>query len=227
MIRRRAFIAGAAAFAATPAFAESRVSAALVFAVDISSSIDNEHWLLQRQGYIDAMLQREVVQAIIDTPQRKIAVTYFEWSGTYAQRIIVPWKIIGSEDDAEQVASILDEKQRPFEGPTGVGTALNFAADLFLTCPWSTESKVIDVSGDGGNNDGMPPELVRDRLSSLGIRINGLPIDWARSHPPAGMTIEQYYRNCIIGGPNAFCMPAANFDTFGYALAAKLRNEVA
>jgi hypothetical protein len=82
------------------------------------------------------------------------------------------------------------------------------------------------VSGDGGNNDGPPPELKRAEAAQAGIRVNGLPIDWARSHPPAGVTIDEYYRGCVIGGPNAFCMPAVGFDSFAYALAAKLRREI-
>lgn len=224
---RRAFLSGASAFVATPALAEMRVSVAIVLAVDISSSIDYEHWLLQRRGYVQAFMQPEVLHAIMATPRGKIALTYFEWSGMRSQRITVPWTIIGCEEEAQSVAEVLYGESRPFEGPTGVGSALAYAEDLLGECPFQMDSKVIDVSGDGANNDGPPPEGVRDRCASQGIRINGIPIEWSRSHPPSGMTIEEYYRNSVVGGPNAFCMKATSFQTFGYAIAAKLRQEVA
>jgi hypothetical protein len=195
-------------------------------AVDVSSSIDGEHWWLQRKGYAEAFLHPEVIRAITETARGKIAVTYFEWAGDQATSTIIPWRIVGSEDDGQEVADKLLEGRRPFEGSTALGSALNWSDGLLAACPFTADQKVIDVSGDGGNNDGPNPESIRHGLGEQGVRINGLPINWARSHPPAGMTIEEYYRACVIGGPNAFCMPAVGFDSFGYALAAKLRVEV-
>jgi hypothetical protein len=204
------------------------VSAALVLAADVSSSIDGEHWWLQRKGYAEAFLNEEVIRAITVTPLRRIAVTYFEWSGYRNRQTIVPWTIVASEEDGQGVASILLQGLRPFEGPTAVGAALEYAEEAFPSCPFTTTHRVIDVSGDGGNNDGPPPEPKRDQLTTeKGIRINGLPIDWARSHPPAGMSIGEYYERSILGGPNAFSMPAEGFGTFAFAIASKLRHEVA
>jgi hypothetical protein len=224
MISRRGALAGALAALAAPARADDAVSAAIVLAVDVSSSIDGEHWWLQRKGYAEAFLNYEVIRAIVETPQRKIAVAYFEWASLYSQRVIVPWRIVASEDDGEEIAAALTAGSRPFEGSTGLGAGISFAGTLLAACPFAATQKVIDVSGDGGNNDGPPPESVRVTLAS-DVRVNGLPIDWVRSHPPSGMTIENYYRASVVGGPNGFCMPAVGFDSFGYALAAKLRME--
>jgi hypothetical protein len=238
ILSRRALLVGAASALASggvittgsPSRAAAEplpaVSCALAMAVDVSSSIDGEHWWLQRKGYAEAFLNPEVIRAITDTAKRQIAVTYFEWAGQGAQRVIVPWRIVASEDDGQEIADTLLEGGRPFEGSTGLGAAFDFAGVQLAMCPFSTDQKVIDVSGDGGNNDGPAPEPKREALAGQGVRMNGLPIDWARSHPPSGMTIEEYYRASVIGGPNAFAMPAAGFDAFGYALAAKLRSEV-
>jgi hypothetical protein len=195
-------------------------------AVDVSSSIDGEHWWLQRKGYADAFRHPEVIRAITDSARGCIAVTYFEWAGAGSQDLIIPWSVVATDEDGGGIADILLDGRRPFEGSTAVGSALDFAMAQLELCPFSNNQAVIDVSGDGGNNDGPPPESKRDRAASANIRVNGLPIDWTRSHPPAGMTIEDYYRASVIGGPNAFAMPAAGFDAFGYALAAKLRSEV-
>ncbi|MBI3709877.1 MAG: DUF1194 domain-containing protein [Proteobacteria bacterium] len=203
------------------------VSCALVLAVDVSSSIDGEHWWLQRKGYAEAFLHPQVMRAIQDTPKRRIAVSYFEWSGANSQRVIVPWTVVGSEEGGGGIADTLLTGRRPFEGSTAVGATLDFAMDQLTLCPFAADQQVIDVSGDGGNNDGPEPEAERDRAARTNIRVNGLPIDWARSHPPMGMTIGEYYRASVIGGPNAFAMPAVGFDSFGYALAAKLRREIA
>jgi hypothetical protein len=202
------------------------VSCALVMAVDVSSSIDGEHWWLQRKGYADAFQQPEVIRAVTDTSRGRIAVTYFEWAGAQSQRVIIPWTTVATEDEGDDIAETLLRGARPFEGSTAVGSALDFAMMQLQLCPFTADQQVIDVSGDGGNNDGPSPEGSRGRAGDANIRINGLPIDWARSHPPSGMTIEDYYRASVIGGPNAFAMPAAGFDAFGYALAAKLRTEV-
>lgn len=232
---RRSFLLGAgAALASTavPALArraaatESPVACALVLAVDVSSSIDGEHWWLQRKGYAEAFLHPEVIRAITDTARGKIAVTYFEWAGANNQRQIVPWTVVASDEDGGAIADTLLNGRRPFEGSTGLGAALDMSMTLLAACPFTADQKVVDVSGDGGNNDGPPPELKRDDAARANVRVNGLPINWARSHPPAGMSIDDYYRGSVIGGPNAFCMPAVGFDTFGYALAAKLRREI-
>jgi hypothetical protein len=229
---RRSFLLGAGAALATGALTTRRaaaddvVSTALVLAVDVSSSIDGEHWWLQRKGYAEAFLQPEVIRAITDTSRGKIAVTYFEWAGATSQRLIVPWTIVASDEDGGAIADTLLNGRRPFEGSTGLGAALDVSMAQLVACPFAADQKVIDVSGDGGNNDGPPPELKRDDAARANVRINGLPINWARSHPPAGMSIDDYYRGSVIGGPNAFCMPATGFVSFGYALAAKLRREI-
>jgi hypothetical protein len=234
---RRAMLAGAAATfvggivplrARRSAVAQplEPVSCALVMAVDVSSSIDGEHWWLQRKGYAEAFQHPEVIRAIADTPKRHIAVCYFEWSGAANQRVVMPWTVVGSEEDGDQIADVLLDGRRPFEGPTAVGAALDLAMAQLTLCPFAADQLVIDVSGDGGNNDGPPPEALRDRAARADVRINGLPISWTGSHPPSGMTIEEYDRASVVGGPNAFAMPAAGFDTFGFALAAKLRQEV-
>lgn len=227
-MHRRAFLAAAAAALARPARAEPvrEVACALVLAVDVSSSIDGEHWRVQREGYVRAFLEPAVIAAITATPQGAVAVAYLEWAGAAQQRVIVPWTRVATAADGEAVAAALWEGRRPFEGSTALGAALVFAGALLESCPFQAAQRVADVSGDGSNNDGPPPEPVRDALAARGVRINGLPIDWARSHPPGGMTIAEYYRASVIGGPDAFAMPAVGFDTFGYALAAKLRREV-
>lgn len=202
-------------------------SLALVMAVDVSASIDTDHFWLQRKGYIEALTNPDVLRAVADTETRRIALTYFEWAGHDQQRLLLPWQLFSTLDDGEQIAALLNEVPRPFEGVTGLGAAIGFAHTLLSACPYRTQARVIDVSGDGDSNDGTPAGLARDAAVADGVTINGLAIDWARSHPPIGMTIEEYYRREVQGGTRAFVMRADGFDTFGYALAAKLRMEVA
>lgn len=229
MLTRRSVLAGLSGlFIPVQVSAQAAdVSMALVLAVDISSSIDNDHFWLQRKGYIEALTNPDVLRAVRESPKGRIAVTYFEWSGYANQSLLVPWRLWGSEEDGDEIAAILNERPRPFEGPTAVGAAMDFGLLQLQTCPFQTEAKVIDMSGDGGNNDGIDPALSRERATTAGVSVNGLSIDWARSHPPAGMTIEQYYNEAVKVGPRSFVMPALGFDTFAYALAAKMRQEVA
>src|SRR5262249_47176097 len=153
-------------------------------------------------GYAEAFLHREVMRAIADTARGRIAVTYFEWAGASSQRVIIPWAEVATGEDGGGIADVLLGGGRPFEGSTAVGSALDFAMTQLELCPFTADQSVIDISGDGGSNDGPPPEIARNRAARASTRVNGLPIDWARSHPPAGMTIEEYYRASVIGGPN-------------------------
>src|SRR5258708_27148250 len=165
---RRSFLFGAGAALASTAVpalmrraaaTESPVACALVLAVDVSSSIDGEHWWLQRKGYAEAFLHPEVIRAITDTARGKIAVTYFEWAGANNQRVIVPWTIVASDEDGGAIADTLLNGRRPFEGSTGLGAALDVSMAQLASCPFTTDQKVVDGSGDGGNTDGPPPEL--------------------------------------------------------------------
>ena len=202
-----------------------RVSACLVLAVDVSSSIDTQHWKLQRDGYADAFEHPAVLRAISASEHSRIAVMVFEWSGRDEQRTLVPWTIVETPADGTRVAAVLRTQPRPFEGVTAVGAALERALTEAMICPFETDVRIIDISGDGENNDGPAPFPVRERIAQAGIALNALAIDWPRAHPPPGMTIEEYYRSIV--GSGGFVMVADGFDTFAYALHRKLVREVA
>ena len=181
--RRTVLLGAASAFAGSALLAGTRrtagaqaiepVSCALVLAVDVSSSIDGEHWWLQRKGYADAFLHPEVIRAIGDTARGRIAVSYFEWAGAASQRVIVPWTVVASEEDGGAIADTLLNGGRPFEGSTGLGAALEASMAQLAGCPFTADQKVIDVSGDGASNDGPQPELKREDAARANIRVNG------------------------------------------------------
>jgi hypothetical protein len=80
---------------------------------------------------------------------------------------------------------------------------------------------VIDISGDGANNDGRPVTEARDAAVAAGVTINGLPIIEVEPN------LEQYYRDNVIGGPDAFVVVAGESAAFGSAILRKLLVEVA
>jgi len=225
---RRSLLAGAASVFALPARAQAVVSTALVLAADISSSVNGERFRLQRKGYADTFAAPQVIRAIRDTAQGCIAVCYFEWAGGDNQRVLVPWTLVQSVADGERIAAVLDRAPRPFDGSTDLGAAIRFATRLFGASPFASTAQVIDVSGDGmATDDDERPAGARDQAVALGIRINGLAIDNGYPTFPGQPPLIEYYEEYVKGGDGAFVIAANDFATFGAALVAKVRREIA
>jgi hypothetical protein len=225
LTRRSMLGIGAAVFISPTAHAE-RVATALVLAADISSSVDAARFALQRHGYAAALADERVIRAIRETPAGAIGVCYFEWSGSLHQKVIVPWTIVANAADGERIAGILDVAPRPFDGWTGIGPAIEFAITVHGASPFDAAERVIDISGDGRQNDGSPPAEARDRAVAQGIRVNGLPIRGAIDDLAAMGTLAEYYEDNVRGGAGAFVIEAESFESFSATLIAKLRREI-
>jgi hypothetical protein len=208
---------------------ESNVDVELVIAVDVSYSMDPDEQALQREGYITGLTSPEFLNALRQGMHGKIAITYFEWAGAADQQIVVPWRLIDGPASARAFA---DEVARaPYRRAyrTSISGALRFAQPLFEGSGFRGLRRVIDVSGDGVNNQGVPVTLTRDEALERGITINGLPILLKRPSP-ATMDIENldvYYEDCVIGGPGAFVIPIKERDQFREATRTKLVLEIA
>jgi hypothetical protein len=209
--------------AATP------VDVELVLAVDVSYSMDPDEQALQREGYIAAITSREFLQALRQGMHAKVAITYFEWAGTHHREIIVPWRVVESPETADAFAADIARAKYTRASRTSISGALMFAAPLFDASGYRGVRRVIDVSGDGVNNNGPPVAPVRDEVLAKGITINGLPIMLKRPNP--GMididNLDVYYEDCVIGGPGAFVIPIKLRDQFKEAIRTKLIQEVA
>ena len=208
---------------------EANVDVELVIAVDVSYSMDPDEQALQREGYITGLTSPEFLNALRQGMHGKIAITYFEWAGAADQQIVVPWRLIDGPASARAFA---DEVARaPYRRAyrTSISGALRFAQPLFEGSGFRGLRRVIDVSGDGVNNQGVPVTLTRDEALERGITINGLPILLKRPSP-ATMDIENldvYYEDCVIGGPGAFVIPIKERDQFREATRTKLVLEIA
>lgn len=211
------------------------VDAAIVLAADVSRSIDEDEFRLQRQGYAAAVMSPQFLQAIREGAHRAVALCFVEWAGSDQQTVVVKWAVIREHDGAVAFAEALLEAPRSFEWRTAIGNAIDFAVELEKGAPAATRH-IIDVSGDGTSNSGWPVTVVRDAAVAKGITINGLAIInertggeegsffYAHTHPPGGL--PKYYRDNVIGGPGAFVLQVVNFDTFAEAMTNKLVIEV-
>lgn len=226
-----AVIVGALSWAVAPArAAETPVDLELVLAVDVSGSIDKDEAELQRRGYIDALSDPAVIQAITSGRHQRIALAYVEWAGLDYFRVVVGWREIANAEDArafaEQIAiSPLFTAQR-----TSISNAIAYSIPMFAENNFRGMRQVIDISGDGPNNYGPRVTEARDRAVASGITINGLPIMNDRPNPwgfPTTADLDLYYANCVIGGPGAFLVVAESFRTFAGAIRSKLVREIA
>jgi hypothetical protein len=159
----------------------------------------------------------------------RVAITYFEWAGEREQRIIVPWRLIDGPESADAVAGEIARAPFRRAARTSISSALLFAMPLFGGSGYRGLRRVVDVSGDGVNNNGPMVTLVRDELLAQGIVINGLPIMYKRPNFST-LDIEEldvYFEDCVIGGPGSFVIPIKNRDQFKDAIRTKLVLEVA
>lgn len=201
----------------------------LVLAVDVSRSMDPQEQLLQQAGYVAAFRNPEVIEAIQGGPLGRIAVTYFEWAGSGLIRELVPWTLVDGPESADAVATLLAAAEPARLRRTSISGALTEALRRFDRSPYSSPRRVIDVSGDGPNNQGEPVEWARDRVLERGIVINGLPVMLRPSY--SGFfdisELDIYYEDCVIGGFGAFIVPVQSADHFATAIRRKLVLEIA
>jgi hypothetical protein len=212
------------------------VDAAVVLAADVSRSIDDGEFALERRGYANAIQSRKFMDAIATGPRGAIALSFVEWAGESEQKLVVGWTIVRNSGDAQAFAAALAAAPRSFVGRTAIGEAINFAFAGFGSTAFATGRLVIDVSGDGTSNQGRAVTAARDAAVEAGAVINGLTIFNRRAaamggylalhtNPPGGL--EKYYRENVIGGAGAFVVPIDDFNSFGEAMVRKLVNEIA
>ncbi|MGL4637048.1 MAG: DUF1194 domain-containing protein [Beijerinckiaceae bacterium] len=207
----------------------NEVDLELVLAVDVSYSMDIEEQRLQREGYIKALTSPEVLNAIRQGAVGKIAVSYFEWAGAGFQRIIVPWQVIDGPETADAFVAKLAAAPISRWYRTSVSGAIQFGQEMFENNGFDAVRRVMDISGDGPNNHGLLVETARDRALKAGIVINGLPImiNNGRRSVFDMSDLDDYYTDCVIGGPGSFMIAITGRDQFVAATRTKILREIA
>jgi hypothetical protein len=218
-------LAGSSAGAA---LSGERVDIALVITTDVSYSVDENEARFQREGAIAAFRNADVIKAIQAGPLGRIAVTYIDFSSYSTNKIIAPWHVVHDAASAEAFADLLAIAPRTLGVQTSISSGLEMAEHLIETSGYVATKRVIDVSGDGPNNEGHLVDKVRDEIVAKGIVINGLPI-----MTPADQfdvyylaDLDKYYAGCVIGGTGAFIQVARGFEDLERALRRKLIQEI-
>jgi hypothetical protein len=215
-------------FVQSPAKAQSEVDLALVLAVDISNSMDLKEQELQRQGFVEAFRSPLVHKAISSGMLGRIAVVYMEWAGSPIQYIAVPWMEIGGSEDALSFADRLSETPIRRGPRTSISGAIDTSMKLLSESNVEAVRRVIDISGDGVNNQGRSITQARDEALAQGVVINGLPLLLNRSTNYSDVEkLDEYYRDCVIGGPGAFMVPVRERHQFAEAIKTKIIREIA
>ena len=210
----------------------AEVDLEVILAADVSRSIDDSEFDLQRKGYAAALTDPRVLEAIHGRKGAAIGVCFIEWSGDEDQQVVVDWSEIRDGEDAGSVSAAILAAPRSFMGRTSISAAIDFAMAHFATAKWQASRRIVDISGDGTNNSGRAITEARDEAVARGVTINGLAIIndkpnlgySAHTQPPGGL--PNYYRDNVIGGPNAFLLVVQNFDSFADAMAQKLAKEI-
>ena len=211
-----------------PVLAQTAADLELVIAVDVSLSMDLDEQRLQRDGYVAAFRDPEVHEAITSGPNGRVAVTYVEWAGPFTQQVVLPWTTIDGATAARAFADRLEATPISRARMTSISAALQFSSHLFESSGVRGIRRVIDVSGDGPNNAGVPVAGVRDELVAQGFVINGLPIMLKMATGFFDLAdLDRYYSDCVIGGMGAFMIPIKEQSEFLTATRRKLLLEIA
>ncbi len=198
-----------------------KVDLELILMADGSGSIEYAEFLLQRRGYAMALRDRRVIDAIRFGPKGRIALAYVEWSGPDLQVPIVPWTVIRTKQDIEAFARRLEDHPRElFSGGTALGDAILYGVRSIETNSFVGDRRVIDLSADGSDKDGLDAAVGRDQAVARGMTVNGLPI--IGEFPG----LDTFFKDNVIGGPGAFYVPAYDFGDFELAVRKKLIREI-
>lgn len=212
-----------------PASADTvSVDLELVLAVDVSLSMDPDEQKLQRDGYVEALKDPEVIAAIRANALGRIGVVYVEWAGNGTHKVTVPWSLVDGALAAAAFADRLAEAPIMRAQKTSISGALKFAGGLFDVSGFAGKRRVIDVSGDGPNNDGSPVTQARDALVAKGIVINGLPIMIKAATGWFDLAdLDRYYEECVTGGFGSFVVTVRQKNELARAIKRKLLLEIA
>ncbi|WEX75769.1 DUF1194 domain-containing protein [Sinorhizobium numidicum] len=204
--------------------ATEEVDLELVLAVDMSGSIDMEEARVQRSGYLEALRHPDFISAVEGGYLGRIAIGYFEWAGLVNQASVMAWQVIADAADAEAFAAKLEARPIGTRPWTSISNAILFGTSFIDSNEFSGVRRVLDISGDGPNNTGQPVTPARDAALARGIVINGLAI---LIRPSASVgPLDQYYADCVMGGPGSFVLAVHEPEDFAVAIRQKLILEV-
>ena len=209
------------------------VDLALVLVSDVSRSIDDAEFQMQKKGYTAAFQDPRILAAIHNGPIGAIAVAYVEFAGSYEVKTVLDWRIIRDPASASAMTAAIEAEPRSFWGRTSISAGIDRAMQMLAEAPVEATRRVIDVAGDGTNNAGRDVEAARDDAVAAGVIINGLaivndhPVSYTFAHvqPPGGLA--EWYRHNVTGGPGSFVVEVHDFRTFGEAMTRKLLDEIA
>jgi hypothetical protein len=217
----------AATIATATAAHAAEVDLELVLLVDVSRSMTERELEIQRLGYAAALQSDDVYAAVQSGLLQRVALSYVEWAGT--QEVIVDWRLLESREDLQAFAKTLTTGFNPALRRTSISEALIFAARSIESNIYDGLRKVIDVSGDGPNNQGRPVAQARDEVLAAGMTINGLPL-MTREGMGSQWHLDDldlYYGACVTGGPGSFVVPVLDWEDFAHAVRRKLVLEIA
>ncbi|WP_421790196.1 DUF1194 domain-containing protein [Hyphobacterium sp.] len=202
----------------------------LVLAVDISYSVDEDEAVRQREGYVAALAHPDVISAIEGGPLGRIAVTYVEWADANFQRAAADWTVIASEEDALAFAATVAAAPLERGHYTAIGSAIADSVRRIEENDYDGFRRMIDISGDGPQNQGLDLAEAREMASAASIVINGLPViteqpnRWVR---PVEVNLDAYFDENVVTGPGAFVLPARAPEEFRTAILRKMTLEIA
>jgi hypothetical protein len=216
-----------------PARAADDIDLALVLVTDVSRSIDDSEFALEKDGYTAAFTNEQVIAAIRNGPLGSIAVSYVEFASGFEVKTVIDWMVIRDLESAREFVAKLAAAPRSYWGRTAISAGIDHAVGMLAESGFNAARRTIDVCGDGTNNAGREVGAARDDAVAAGITINGLaiinehPVSWTFAHvqPPGGLPL--YYRENVTGGPGSFVLEIRDFKTFGEAMTRKLVAEIA
>lgn len=189
----------------------------LLLSIDVSGSVDTAEYDLVRQGYYSAFSDSGIRTNILS--QTGFAVAVQQWDSS-PYPVSIDWTDLTQGSNYDTFLTALDGMPRVGFGSTSPASAITSGISLINGNAFSGDVKIIDISGDGEENN-LPLSAVsaaRDSAFASGITINGLPIN------DGGTFVEDFYRDYVVTS-NGSVFPAGSFADFNAAVMKKIEFE--
>ena len=207
--------------------AQPQVDVKLVLAFDVSRSMDDGEFGIEREGTAAAFSDPVVIQAIQNGSLGRIAVALVHFSTDQFNRVIVNWTVIKDRPSALAFAAAIRNGPRSPGRRTSISSAVQLGSLMLEASEkdLTATRRVIDISGDGPNNFGTPMTEAHDKAIAQGVVINGLPVmdDMANGYFP---DLDKYYAGCVTGGRGAFVVVVKSYRDYAIAMRRKLILEI-
>lgn len=235
------FFVYAFALAARAESEPKSVDVLVVLATDVSGSVSEYEYALQKKGIVTALRDPEVAYVLEKCNGQGAAITYLEWSGVENDPMIkqiVGWRTLRTGDDLRALAGMIEGIPfRSSDQNTDLAGAISASVKILETAPYEAPRRIISLSGDGEQNIPLRDTAGAEALARLtSEREKALAKEYVidalviandiNGTISSKMPLEDYFQHYVGGGLGHQVTAVGDFEDFAKGLKRNLLREI-